>query len=79
MQNIIKTRKTDKGTAYFLSLNGKVITDVSFIEYAAFEGLYTVTKKDGKLYTFLPTVDGNKTYQELSSIIEKGNVVYFVS
>ena len=77
--DIIKTRKTSKGTTYFLASNGKVITDISFIEYAQFEGLYTVTKKDGKFYTFLPTADGNKTYNELSAIIELGNVVYLIN
>lgn len=77
--DIIKTRNTNKGVVYFQSSNGKVITDISFIEYAQFEGLYTVTKKDGKFYTFLPTADGNKTYNELSAIIELGNVVYLVN
>lgn len=77
--NTIKTRMTDKGVVYFQSSNGKILTDIKFIEYEKFEGLYTVNKVNGEFYTYLPKPDGDKTYLRLSKIIELGNVVYFVN
>lgn len=77
--NTLKTRKTAKGNVYFLAENGKIVNSISFVEYAAFEGLYTVNKVEGDYYTFLPTTDGNKTYTKLADILDKGYIVYLVS
>lgn len=79
MTQTLKVRNTEKGFVYFLAENGKIVTDIRFIEYIAFEGLYTVTKKEDGYYTFLPKADGTKAYLPLSSILQQGYSVSLIN
>lgn len=72
---IIKTRIDGLKRIYYLQENGQKLNDIRFIQYADDTGIYTVNKKDGDYFTFLPP---NNSYMSLSKIIEKGCVVLLI-
>lgn len=72
---IIRTRMDGTKRIYYLAENGQKLTDIRFIQYADDTGIYTVNKKEGEYYTFIPP---NNSYMSLSKIIEKGYVVLLI-
>jgi hypothetical protein len=72
---IIKTRIDGLRRIYYLQENGQKLNDIRFIQYADDTGIYTVNKKNGDYFTFLPP---NNSYMSLAKIIEKGYVVLLI-
>ena len=78
MSNHIKVRTINGVTSFYTAQDGVVLKSISSIRFGdVAESVFTIVKKDGEYYTYLP--QRNMQLVKLTDAIEKGYMIYKVS